>query len=87
MKIVTRIVDDLLILSASDFELISEIVKRSEVLDEEHVGKGLGSTGYEKSYLPKIAEPKTGLLRVDILDDETYDSYKALTMMRENAKK
>ena len=83
MKIVARVLDENLILSPEDFEIIAAVVRRSERMDEEHVGKGKGTTGYDKSYIPKVSEPKTDTLRADILDDATYDAYKALTKMRE----
>ncbi len=83
MKIIARVLDENLILSPEDFEILAAIVRRSERMDEEHVGKGKGMKGYDNAYIPKVSDPKTGELRADILDDATYDAYKALTKMRE----
>ena len=85
MKIVACVLDKNLILSPEYFEILAAVVRRSERMDEEHVGKGKGTTGYDKSYIPKVSEPQTDTLRADILDDATYDAYKALSKMRETA--
>ena len=84
MKFVARVLDERILLTLEDFTLLTNIMRRSERLGEEHVGKGKGSSGYDLAYVPKIDPPTTELLRCETIDDDTYSAYKVMTAIRTN---
>ena len=82
MKAVVRILDERVMLTMEQLNVVASIMRSAERLDEHHVGKGKGTTGYEMSYVTKVLPPLTDLIRCEMIDTETYEAYKAITAMR-----
>lgn len=82
MKAVVRVLDHNVILDMEQLATLTTIIRSAERLDEEHVGKGNGTTGYENSYVKKIIPPLTDLIRCEMIDTESYEAYKALAVIR-----
>jgi len=82
MRAVIKIADHNVILDMRQLDAVMTIMRQAECLEEEHMGKGKGTHGYEMSYMNKITPPVTGLLRCDMINDETYEAIKALTAIR-----
>jgi len=82
MKAVVKILDHRLILDMEQLAVLTTIIRSAERFDEEHIGKGKGTSGYEMSYIETILPPLADLIRCEMIDNEKYESIKALTAIR-----
>tara|TARA_R110000803_G_scaffold77456_1_gene142345 strand:+ start:563 stop:823 length:261 start_codon:yes stop_codon:yes gene_type:complete len=82
MRAVVKMADHTVILDMEQLAALMTIMRSAERLDEEHMGKGKGTHGYEMSYLKTVLPPLTDLIRCEMMDDVTYESIKAIAAIR-----
>ena len=82
MKAVVKMADHNVILDMEQLAVLMTIMRNAERLDDEHIGKGNGTHGYEMSYMKAILPPLTDLIRCEMIDTETYESIKAIAAIR-----
>ena len=69
-----------LALTQQQLEILMTAVSDAEQLDQKHVGKNLGSQGYDNAYMPTVESKRTHeWLQVNVVADDFIEAIK-LTM-------
>lgn len=69
-----------LVLTEPQLALLMTAVQDADLMDQKHVGKNLGSQGYDNAYIPTIEHKQTHeWLQVNVMPDDYIDAIK-LTM-------
>tara|TARA_R110000796_G_scaffold41342_1_gene102296 strand:+ start:382 stop:648 length:267 start_codon:yes stop_codon:yes gene_type:complete len=84
MKFLMRINDEVVALNNAQLDALYKVLEGTDVVGEEHVGKDMGTTGYQRSYIPSFADkfgthqaPKT------MMSDDAYEAARDLWFMRQ----
>ena len=84
MKFLMRINDEVVALNNAQLDALYKVLEGTDVVGEEHVGKDMGTTGYQRSYIPSFAD-KFGTHQVPktMMSDDAYEAARDLWFMRQ----
>jgi hypothetical protein len=84
MRFLMRINDEVVALDSMQLDALYNLLEGSQVVGEEHVGKDMGTTGYQRSYIHSFAD-KFGTCQVPktMMSDVSYEAARDLWRMRQ----
>lgn len=86
MKCKARVFDNEYLLDPAQLDKLLELIDGCEILDEEHVGKGLGTRGWDNAYIGVLKSPTSASPKLEVMSNSDYEALKAVTKMREATK-
>ena len=84
MRFLMRINDEVVALDSMQLDALYNLLEGSQIVGEEHVGKDMGTTGYQRSYIHSFAD-KFGTCQVPktMMSDVSYEAARDLWRIRQ----